>query len=102
MDCIGDYEQQISLIDAYNTLCSDRINDKEQFIDAVLVVYGALLGDDDEEETKALQDMHKNGVMRTTSSDARSEYLLEHLTRMLWKHSRALDKRRYPFTFSCS
>lgn len=74
MDCIGDYEQQISLIDAYNTLCSDRINDKEQFIDAVLVVYGALLGDDDEEATKALQAIRKNGVMELPS-DARSEYL---------------------------
>lgn len=45
---IGDYEQQISLIDAYNTMTSDRVDDKEQFIDAILVVYGAILGDDDE------------------------------------------------------
>ena len=45
---IGDFEQQISLIDAYNTLTSDRIDDKEQFIDAILVLYGAMLGDDDE------------------------------------------------------
>lgn len=74
MDCIGDYEQQISLIDAYNTLCSDRINDKEQFIDAVLVIYGALLGDTDEEATKALHDIRKNGVMELPN-DARSEYL---------------------------
>ena len=40
---IGDFEQQIPLIDAYNTLMSDRINDKEQFIDALLVLYGSIL-----------------------------------------------------------
>lgn len=73
-DCIGDYEQQISLIDAYNTLCSDRINDKEQFLDAVLIIYGALLGDDEEETTKAVTDVKKLGVMELPS-DARAEYL---------------------------
>lgn len=33
---IGDFELQIPLIDAYNALMSDRITDKEQFIDAIL------------------------------------------------------------------
>ena len=46
-DCIGDYELQISLIDAYNALMSDRITDKEQFIDAILAIYGTLITDDD-------------------------------------------------------
>ena len=32
----GDFEQLIGLIDAYNTLMSDRVNDKEQFVDAIL------------------------------------------------------------------
>ena len=32
----GDFEQVISLIDAYDTLESDRINDKTQFTDALL------------------------------------------------------------------
>lgn len=36
----GDFEQAMSLIDAYNVLQSDRINDKEAFIDAVLILYG--------------------------------------------------------------
>lgn len=39
----GDYEQQISLIDAYNTLMSDRINDKEQLVDSILVITGGKL-----------------------------------------------------------
>lgn len=44
---IGDFELQIPLIDAYNALMSDRITDKEQFIDAILAIYGTLLSDDD-------------------------------------------------------
>lgn len=44
---IGDYELQIPLIDAYNALMSDRITDKEQFIDAILAIYGTLLSDED-------------------------------------------------------
>lgn len=47
---IGDYELQIPLIDAYNALMSDRITDKEQFIDAILAIYGTLLSDEDFEE----------------------------------------------------
>lgn len=47
---IGDFELQIPLIDAYNALMSDRVNDKEQFIDAILAVYGTLLGDEEEDE----------------------------------------------------
>lgn len=32
----GDFEQLISLIDAYNILQSDRVNDKEQFVESFL------------------------------------------------------------------
>ncbi|WEG74403.1 phage portal protein [Vagococcus intermedius] len=43
----GDWEQAISLMNAYNVLQSDRINDKEAFIDAILVLYGFSLEEDD-------------------------------------------------------
>lgn len=36
----GDFEQLIPLIDAYNLLQSDRVNDKEQFVDAFLFLSG--------------------------------------------------------------
>lgn len=36
----GDFEQQISQIDSYNNLQSDRISDKDAFIDAILLGYG--------------------------------------------------------------
>lgn len=43
----GDFEQAISLIDAYNLLQSDRLNDKEAFVDAILVILGFDLQDGD-------------------------------------------------------
>lgn len=46
----GDFEGVITLIDAYNLLQSDRVNDKEQVVDALLAVIGASLGDDGEEK----------------------------------------------------
>ncbi len=48
----GDFEGVITLIDAYNLLQSDRVNDKEQVVDALLAVIGASLGDDEEEKIK--------------------------------------------------
>ena len=44
---LGDYELQIPLIDAYNVLMSDRVTDKEQFVDAILALYGTLLSDEE-------------------------------------------------------
>ncbi|WP_286910734.1 phage portal protein [Clostridium sp. UBA1652] len=48
----GDFEGVLTLIDAYNLLQSDRVNDKEQVVDALLAVIGASLGDDEEEKIK--------------------------------------------------
>jgi SPP1 family phage portal protein len=42
----GDFEQAISLIDAYNELQSDRITDKRNFVDAILVLFGFTLDDE--------------------------------------------------------
>lgn len=56
----GDFEGVISLIDAYNLLQSDRVNDKEQMVDALLAVAGASLGDDQDEQvetTRLLKEM---------------------------------------------
>lgn len=47
----GDFETVLTLIDAYNILQSDRINDKAQLADALLAVIGASLGDDENEKT---------------------------------------------------
>ena len=78
---IGDFELQIPLIDAYNVLMSDRVTDKEQFIDAILMVYGTLLGDPQEDEKEnnheddnPMKHLHKEKMMEMPS-DSRAEYL---------------------------
>lgn len=71
---IGDYEQQISLIDAYNVLMSDRVNDKVQFVESLLVIYGALMGDDNEEVSEAVKVLKEHGLLELPS-DARAEYI---------------------------
>lgn len=48
----GDFEQLISLIDAYNILQSDRVNDKEQFVDAFLFLVNC---DIDDEQARKLR-----------------------------------------------
>ena len=59
----GDFEQVISLIDAYNVLQSDRINDKEQFVDAILLIKGQILGDDSAEESETYKAIKEYGIM---------------------------------------
>lgn len=49
----GDFEQLISLIDAYNILQSDRVNDKEQFVESFLFLTGI---DIDSEQARKLRD----------------------------------------------
>lgn len=73
-DGIGDFEQQISLIDAYNTLMSDRINDKEQFVEALLVVYGVLMGDDNEEVSETMKILKENGLLELPG-ESKAEYI---------------------------
>lgn len=74
---IGDFELQIPLIDAYNALMSDRITDKEQFIDAILAIYGALLGDPDakDEEGKTAKERVKDDKLLELPKDSKAEYL---------------------------
>lgn len=49
----GDFEQLIPLFDAYNLLQSDRVNDKEQFVDAFLFLTGI---DIDSEQAQKLKE----------------------------------------------
>lgn len=74
---LGDYELQIPLIDAYNALMSDRVTDKEQFIDAILALYGSLLGDGEgkDEEGKTAAQRLKRDRLLELPKDAKAEYL---------------------------
>lgn len=70
----GDFEGVISLIDAYNTLQSDRVNDKEQFVNALLVIYGIIAGDTTDEKIKTARELKKIGMLEMPES-ARAEYI---------------------------
>lgn len=64
----GDFEQVTSLIDAYNILQSDRINDKEQFVDSILLIKGQILGDTPAEENETYKAIKEYGVMTIDDS----------------------------------
>lgn len=71
-ECQGDFEQVISLIDAYNLLQSDRVNDKEQFVDSILLLLNSSLGDDAKEESEALKALKRERVLELhDNGDAR-------------------------------
>lgn len=46
----GDFEQQISQIDGYNKLMTERIRDKENFVKAIMIFYGFALPEDKPEK----------------------------------------------------
>lgn len=70
---LGDYEPVISLIDAYNLLQSDRVNDKEQLVDAILCMYGM---DFDDEQADMLKESR---MLANLPSDGKVEYLIKTL-----------------------
>lgn len=74
---LGDFELQIPLIDAYNALMSDRITDKEQFIDSILALYGSMLGDPGakDESGKTVKENLKENKVLELPRDAKAEYL---------------------------
>ncbi|MDE7436678.1 MAG: phage portal protein [Lachnospiraceae bacterium] len=83
---IGDFELQIPLIDAYNAIMSDRVNDKEQFIDSILAIYGILLADEDYEidedgngdrkgHEEAMKRLRKEKLLEFPDQGAKAEYL---------------------------
>lgn len=75
----GDYEQVIDLIDVYNILQSDRVNDKEQFVDAILVLINSRLGDDASETREALQRLRMDKLLELPD-DAKAEWLTRQLS----------------------
>ena len=59
----GDFEGVMTLIDAYNLLQSDRINDKEALADALLAVENASLGDDVDERSETAAYIKKERIL---------------------------------------
>lgn len=96
---IGDYEQQISLIDAYNSLMGNRVNDKEQAVESILVLYGAQLADNPEDAKEAMKILSEEGLLELQGDGARAEFLKntldENATEILRK---ALKEDIYTFS----
>lgn len=59
----GDFEGVITLIDAYNLLQSDRINDKEQLADALLAIESGSFGDDEDERSETAAFIKKEKIL---------------------------------------
>lgn len=85
-DEIGDFEWVMPMIDAYDKLESDRINDKEQSVDKLLVLTGCTIEDDDrgrppwqqlrEDKALCLPDFNANaGYLQGSNSESDVEVL---------------------------
>ena len=74
----GDFEGVLSLIDAYDALESDRVNDKQQFVDALLLLYGCTL-ETDERGRSPGQQLREDKALVLPDSEARAEWLYKQL-----------------------
>jgi len=78
VDAHGDFEDVLGLIDAYNLLQADRINDRQQFSDALLVLTGVMgIGMAEGEEGSALERLRQEKTLALPDSDARAEWLVK-------------------------
>lgn len=70
----GDFEWVLSQIDAYDKLQSDRVNDKEQFVDKLLVLTGAVLDVDDRGRTPQEQ-LRQDRTLQLPDAQSSAAYL---------------------------
>lgn len=70
---LGDFETVISLIDAYNILQSDRINDKEQLVASLLILKGVTIDSIDK------QNIDKYRILSGLPVDAEAGYVTKTL-----------------------
>lgn len=74
----GDFEPVLTLIEAYDTLESDRVNDKQQFTDAVLLLTGCTLENDDPNDKRtAAQKLLEEKTLSLPDMDAKAEWLVK-------------------------
>ena len=75
-DAHGDFEDVMALIDAYNLLQADRMNDRQQFSDALLVLTGVMgIGSDD--TGSAMERLRQEKTLALPDSDAKAEWLVK-------------------------
>ena len=73
----GDFERVLPLIDAYDLLESDRVNDKQQFADALLVLTGVMgIAEPSESDDRSPGDrLRQDKTLSLPDSSARVEWL---------------------------
>lgn len=74
---IGDFEKVITLINAYDKANSDTANDFEYFTNALLVISGILMKDDEEVENQRPLDFKNNRVLNFLDGNCKAEYLIK-------------------------
>jgi SPP1 family phage portal protein len=70
----GDFECVLSLLDAYDAVQSDRLNDEEQLVNALLVITGAQLLPDEKGRSPA-QQLRQDKLLYLPDRDASAQYL---------------------------
>lgn len=77
-DCGGDFEPVLGLVDAYDLLASDRVNDRRQFADALLVLTGVMGLYGPEGETQgAMERLRQERILVLPDRDAKAEFLVK-------------------------
>lgn len=78
----GDVEPVLSLLDAYDTLQSDRLNDKQEFADSLLVLTGVsevVSGDDPNDDRPVSRRLREDKALALPDREARVEWLTKQL-----------------------
>lgn len=95
-ETIGDFEPVISLIDAYDVMESDTVNDFEYFVDAYLALYGFTAETEDivkmkENRVLLMDDGTKAEWLIKNTNDANLENMKNRLDRDIHKFSHCPD-----------
>lgn len=80
LEAHGDFEDVLPLIDAYDLLNSDRLNDRAQFADALLVLTGVMgIGTQEhpEDSRQAARRLREDRTLALPDADAKAEWLLK-------------------------
>lgn len=94
---LGDFEAVISLIDAYNTLMSNRVTDKNKFVDSILALYGMSLRDDQVKRLKTekmldeIPEDAKIEYIQKIMDESSVQVLADNISREIHKQSMTVD-----------
>lgn len=75
-ECIGDFEGIMGLQDAYNSLLSDRQDDKDAFAQAMLFIQGSLIGATPDEIEEGKKFLKKHQILQG-DEDTTAQWLIK-------------------------